>query len=402
MFADQKGLEELAARVAAALDETQGMDGSTGDVKSLQKRSIMILQQFYKLLLSDFSPAEWKESKAYLRTMGFPSLRDTLRIKPSKLPERLGKCMEKFYGPEDRRKQLSSYLARLEEAVGDLDDAIFASGKVSKKAEKAVERLEELEGWMQDAVSLMKKLEMLRREADRIALQLPPPLGPLNQEALARERHKLAVEDVRSELEALEQRDREVQEQLSLAMGRFKEFLGRSGRHLNLIVSLLPLIREITAPYVKFDSDELTDWEVSVAIKNMSKHRSKLQDDHPLMKSDEESIVEALHHLMESKEAIADYNSIRRLQRSVSEIASMLEKKREQLGSVEGEAQLRRIEAEVAQRIEESRHDHERVSAQIGAAEAELNGLFEMIGLDTDPGFAELKAEVNELLEAIK
>lgn len=361
----------------------------------------MILQQFYKLLLSDFSPTQWQEIRAYLRSIGFPPLRDTLRIKPSKLPEKLRKNLEKYDGPEDRKKQLGATLQRLEDAVKDLDDAIFASSKLSKKAERALERLESISNSLDEAISLIKKGEVIKTDEQRALQLLPVPDGKLDIEKVARERHHANIESCKEELSSMEADLSDAETRLNGTMDRFKQFLAGSGRHLNLLVTLLPIIREITAPYVKFDSDELTDWEVSVAIKNFGKFRSKLAEGHPLYR-DEEEVLEALEHLMNNKEAIADYNAIRHLQVRVQELAEKVERKREELKRLSGESVFRSIKSEVVRKGEENRREYERIKAQIEGGEEELEVVLEELGIAEGGDISGLKSEVEELISLLE
>lgn len=396
-----KDLEELSKRINKTLQEVQGSDDSGVDVRSIQKRSIMILQQFYKLLLTDFSPTQWQEIRAYLRSIGFPPLRDTLRVKPSKLPEKLRKNLEKYDGPEDRKRQLSATLQRLEDAVEDLDDAIFASSKLSKKAEKALERLESISTSLEEAISLIRKSEAMKTEEQRALVLLPVPDGRLDIEKEARERHLSDIGACKSELASLEKELSSSETRLNTAMDRFKSFLATSGRHLNLLVTLLPTIREITAPYVKFDSDELTDWEVSVAIKNFSKFRSKLSEGHPLYR-DEDEVLDALEHLMNNKEAIADYNSIRHLQVRVQEIGEEVEKKKGELKRRSGDAVFQSIRREVVRKGEDNRREYERIKAQIEGEEEELGEVLEELGISGGLDATALISEVDELLSLLE
>lgn len=396
-----KDLEELSKRINKTLQEVQGSDDSGVDVRSIQKRSIMILQQFYKLLLSDFPPTQWKEIRAYLRSIGFPPLRDTLRIKPSKLPEKLKKNLERYDGPEERKRQLQAILLRLEDAVKDLDDAIFASSKLSKKAERALERLESINGSLEEAILLMRKGEVLKADEQRALVRLPVPDGDLDIEKEAKERHKSDMESCQEELNTLESELSDSENMLNTTMERFKSFLAGSGRHLNLLVTLLPIIREITAPYVKFDSDELTDWEVSVAIKNFGKFRSRLTEGHPLYR-DEDEVLDALEHLMNNKEAIADYNAIRHLQLRVQEINESVERKKGELTRVSGEAAFQSIRRDVVRKGEENRHEYERIMNQIEGGDEELKEVMEGLDITVDGDIASLKSEVEELLSLLQ
>lgn len=396
-----KDLEELSKRINKTLDEVRGSSETGGDVRSIQKRSIMILQQFYKLLLTDFSPTQWKEIRAYLRSIGFPPLRDTLRIKPSKLPEKLRKNLERYDGPEDRRRQLNSILERLEEAVNHLDDAIFASSKLSKKAERALERLESINGPLDEAISLVRKKDLMLNEERKAARQLPVPDGELDVDKEARQKHSLEVDAAERQLESLESELAEADKRLTASMDRFKSFLAGSGRHLNLLITLLPAIREITAPYVKFDSDELTDWEVSVAIKNFGRFRSKLAEGHPLFR-DEEEVLDALEHLMSNKEAIADYNAIRHLQGQVQDIRESVERKKVELKRISGEAAFQTIRREVLLKGEENRRDYEKIRSQIEGGEEELNEILEELGIPDSGDMSGLNAEVDELISLLQ
>lgn len=402
-MADTRELEELSRRIAQTLDEARGQDDSGGDVRSKQKRSIMVLQQFYKMLLSDFSPTQWKESKAFLRGAGFPTLRDALKIKPSKLPEKLGKCLERYDGPEERKKQLNAFLSRLEDAVDDLDDAIFASAKLSKKAERALERLEIIGDALETAISLLKRNEIMRAQARSINRLLAGPEGELDTEQEARARHSERISTAEAALATAKERLESSESELALAMERFRKFLSVSGRHLNLIVALLPHIREITAPYVKFDSDELTDWEVSVSIRNFGRFISGLPDGHELTGIDETAAVDALEHLMQNREAIADYNAIRHLQRSIEEQKAEVEKRVSGVREVEKPVVLDMIRAEVAGRAEESRREFQRLMSQVEGSEQQLDEVLGDIGMKEDgTGLPELRTEVDELISLTK
>lgn len=398
-LAEMHEIEELSRKITQALDEIEGSSASADEVRARQKRSIMILQQFYKLLLSDFSPTEWKESKAFLRAYGFPTLRDTLKIKPSKLPEKLTKPLERYDGQEERKRQLNATLARLEDAVSDLDDAIFASAKLSKKAEKALERLEGIEDSLEIALSLFRKIDALKKLAETLTGWLPAPEGGLDMEKEATLRHGHNVEARKRELEEKRKELSEHEKELNVAMDRFKRFLTGSGRHLPNLVTLLPLIREITSPYVKFDSDELTDWEVSVAIRNLGKYLSKLPEGHALLRSDESEIIEALEHLVGNREAISDYNRIRHLQKAVEDIREEAGRKEEELRRTEGPAELDAVRIEVKKKADESRREYERLRAQIAESEKDLGEVFEELGAGRDgKAFPALKSEVDELM----
>ena len=394
--------EELSRRIALALDELHGSEREGGDIRSLQKRSIMILQQFYKLLLTDYSPTEWKESKAYLRAAGFPPLRETLRIKPSKLPERLGKALDRFDGPEERKRQLGVILKRLEDAVDDLDNAIYASARVSKKTERTLERLETLEGSIEAVMSLIKKIEAMKEEAGKAERLLPVPDGVFDIEGEAQSRWKAKIAASAEEIESVTSRLAHDERELDGAMDRFRKFLADSGRHLNHIVTLLPAIREVTAPYVKFDSEEITDWEISIAIRNFGKYRSKLPETHPILKGDEESALEALNHLMNSKEAVTDYNLIRRLQKSIESLRTELEGKTAEKARTESRAELEMIREEMRIKGEERRREYQKLMAQIKDGEEELGEVLGEIGLGTDlAGFEELRSEIEGLVTQV-
>ena len=395
-------LEALSKKINGILDDVQGANASAGDVRSKQKRSIMILQQFYKLLLSDFSPADWMESKAYLRSNGFPSLRDALKIKPSKLPEKLRKGFDKYDGPEERRRQLESILERLEEAVNSLDDAIFASAKLSKKAEKAAERLESIGASLDSAVALIRKKESLSAELGRAERLLPLPDGGLDIEKEAREKHNAAISAAADNLERQSRQLRIAETELVSAMERFKKFLAGSGRHLSLLVVLLPSIREITGPYVKFDSAELTDWEISVAVKNYPKYRSKLPDGHALLRSEEEDTLDALRHLMDNREAIADYNRIRYLQEKVASLKTDVEKCAEEKVRVEGQQEFAVIRSGVEKKGEESRREFLRLKSQLEGIDEELREVMSDIGSGEDGDISQLTAEVEGLLSQLE
>ncbi len=363
----------------------------------------MILQQFYKLLLADFSPTEWKESKAYLRANGFPPLRDTLKIKPSKLPERLSKSLERYAGPEERRRQLDSIISRLEEAVADLDDAIFASAKLSKKAERALEQLENIEDRLESAVSLMRKGDVVRREMESTHRMLPQPEGDLDIETEVSSRHRRQVESSIAELDELKKRLSADRRELSLARERFKQFLASSGRHLGQLVTLLPLIREITGPYVKFDSEELTDWEVTVAIRNFGKFRSRLPEEHSLLKTEEQDAVDALSHLAGNREAISDYNRIRKLQTRADELAAEVERKEEEVMRLEGPEEMEVIRSEVLRKAAENRHDYERLRNQLESIQNELSEVLGELGMtSTDSVTAALRSEVEGLIALLR
>lgn len=401
-LAEQHEIEELSRRITQALDEIEGSSASADDVRARQKRSIMILQQFYKLLLSDFSPTQWRESKAFLRAYGFPTIRDTLKIKPSKLPEKLAKPLEKYDGQDERKRQLGAILTRLEEAVSDLDDAIFASAKLSKKAEKALERLEDIEDSLEIALSLFRKTDALRKQAESISSLLPVPEGTLDTEKETSRRHGQIVDARKKDLEEKRKELSEQEGELNVALDRFKSFLTGSGRHLTNLVTLLPLIREITSPYVKFDSDELTDWEVSVAIRNLGKYLSKLPEGHTLLRSGESEAAEALNHLVGNKEAISDYNRIRHLQKRVELLREETGRKEEELRRAEGRAELDAVRLEVKRIADESRREYERLSAQIAESEKDLGDVFEQLGAGKDgSGFSALKSEVDGLMELL-
>lgn len=395
-------VEELSGRIGRTLDRVRGGNEPAVDVRAIQKRSIMIMQQFYKLLLSDFSPTEWKESKAYLRSMGISPLRDMLHVKPAKLPERLRKGLDRYDGPADRKKQLAASLERLEEAVTDLDEAIFASAKLPKKAERAIERLEEIDESLETALSLMRKNEALRLEQERVRRSLPAPEGTMDMDREATEAHAAEISAKGSELEASKSMLAAAEEELATRKERFKNFLASSGRHLNLLITLLPTIREITGPYVKFDSEELTAWEVSVAIDNFAKFRGRMQDGHPLMKFDSDDVVEALRILMSDPEAIGDYNAIRHLQELARERESEVERREEELKLVSGASRLRAIREEIGRRASERRREFERLKGQLENGEDELSDILSGVGVEGGTGMDALRAEVDQLLSLLQ
>jgi hypothetical protein len=395
-------LERLRKNISNKLAEANRSASSEKIIKDLQKRAVMQLQQFYKILLSDYSPTEVKHMKLYLKHNGFPDLREALRLKPAKITEKLKPPLERLECDPGRKKQLQGGIDRIEETVNVLDKEIFNYSSFSKKEQQMIERLEEINRMIETVLYLRKKIVDLRMEMETYVQKIPKPEGSLDLEAVVSKRHEDRKEELSRMLRNCEDELSSTVDEEMGAMEKLKNFLHSSGTLLDSVVKVMPRIREMTSSVVKSGSNEVTEWDVSVAVSRLDKFTSDLSDDDPLKLLGNERILDALHYIHDNGESLRDYNSVLRVRDRRKILEDDITRLKESMESFEKDESVRKerelIQQEAAKNLEtfgQIRQELERSMEELDAEMKELGA-----GADdaSSPGLGD---EVEKILDKL-
>ena len=359
-------LEKLKKRIEVKLRETKGSVSSGDNIATLQKRAVMQLQQLYKYLLSDFSPTQFKEMHAFLKANGFPELRDALRIKPAKIAEKLKSPVEHLDCEASRKKQLTALVARIEETVNELDAEIFNSSKFSKKELEQLEELEEIDNGIDEVMQLAKKIGDLEEKRKRLISKVPSPEGELDVVKVIQQRIMERRRQLDGEIAEKEKRLDELEAEELEAMNNLKLFLHSAGMLLDPIVRILPRIRSLTSDVVKSGGNDITSWDVEVALKNLPRFFKNIEADDPLKTIGFDRVQEALDYIIRHNEAITDYNRVLRIRAGREELNESLYRLREMRIKLDGREERLYEESSLGQEIEKN-------LAALKSAEQDLN-----------------------------
>ncbi|MCL5678215.1 MAG: hypothetical protein M1442_02980 [Candidatus Thermoplasmatota archaeon] len=359
-------LEKLKKRIEVKLRETKGSVSSGDNIATLQKRAVMQLQQLYKYLLSDFSPTQFKEMHAFLKANGFPELRDALRIKPAKIAEKLKSPVEHLDCEASRKKQLTALVARIEETVNELDAEIFNSSKFSKKELEQLEELEEIDNDIDEVMQLAKKIGDLEEKRKRLISKVPSPEGELDVVKVIEQRIMERRRQLDGEIAEREKRLDELEAEELEAMNNLKLFLHSAGMLLDPIVRILPRIRSLTSDVVKSGGNDITSWDVEVALKNLPRFFKNIEADDPLKTIGFDRVQEALDYIIRHNEAITDYNRVLRIRAGREELNESLYRLREMRIKLDGREERLYEESSLRQEIEKN-------LAALKSAEQDLN-----------------------------
>lgn len=359
-------LEKLKKRIEVKLRETKGSVSSGDNIATLQKRAVMQLQQLYKYLLSDFSPTQFKEMHAFLKTNGFPELRDALRIKPAKIAEKLKSPVEHLDCEASRKKQLTALVDRIEETVNELDAEIFNSSKFSKKELEQLEELEEIDKGIDEVMQLAKKIGDLEEKRKRLISKVPSPEGELDVVKVIEQRIMERRRELDGEIAERERRLDELEAEELEAMNNLKLFLHSAGTLLDPIVRILPRIRSLTSDVVKSGGSDITSWDVEVALKNLPRFFKNIETEDPLKTIGFDRVQEALDYIIRHNEAITDYNRVLRIRESREELNESLYRLREMRIKLDGREEQLYEESSLGQEIEKN-------LAALKSAEQDLN-----------------------------
>ncbi len=396
---DLDKLERIRKSISNKLEEVRRSSGSDKAIGDLQRRAVMQLQQFYKFLLSDYSPKDVKQMKTYLRHNGFPELREALRMKPAKISEKLRSPLSKLDCEPSRKKQLEGGLERIRETVADLDREIFNCSNISKKEQKMLERLEEIEGKIGNILYLGKKINDLKSEMQSYVPRIPLPEGTLDIDAVARRRLDERRRELVHTLEKLEIGLREALGGEMMAMNKLKDFLHSSGTLLDPVVRVMPRIREMTSSVVKSAGMELTEWDVGVAISRLDKFVTGLPDDDPLRKLGNEQVREALQYIHRNAEVLADYNSVLVAREKKRLLEDDIAKIRDAVDTLEKDEGIRKEREAVVQEAAKNLEAFVQIKQELERSAEELDA--ETAGLGGEDGVlahASLDEEVGRML----
>ncbi|MBX8631473.1 MAG: hypothetical protein KIY12_10200 [Thermoplasmata archaeon] len=396
-------LERLQKRIETKLRETQSSSASGESIESLQKRAVMQLQQFYKLLLSDYSPTQFKEMHSFLKANGFPELRDALRMKPAKMAERLKEPVERLECEEQRKRQLAFHVSRIEETVRELDEEIFNYSRFSKKEMKLIDELEDINSRIGEILSLRDKISDLQVRREKLLARVPAPEGLLDVHSMVRER----LESKKKEL--VEERD-EIQSELgslnndeTAAMENLRLFLHSSAALMDPVVKILPRIRFLTSSVVKSSNTEITEWDVGVALQNLKKIYNTLDDDDPVRIIGPERSEQALQYILDHPEAVSDYNrvlGIRSRKEALKERLVKIEERIAELQSPEAEnAELSVVNREVEKNISMLRQTDEDLDSCRNELTEHFQRLKEVDGFDSVTSLSE---EVDRMIKKLQ
>lgn len=395
-------LERLQKNIAGKLAEASRSASSEKIIKDLQKRAVMQLQQFYKILLSDYSPTDVKHMKLYLKHNGFPGLREALRMKPAKIAEKLKPSLEELECDPGRKKQLQGGIDRIEETVNALDKEIFNYSSFSKKEQLMIERLEEINGMIETVLYLRKKIVDLRKEMEAYVQKIPKPEGSLDLEAVVSKRHEDRREELTRMLKNCEDELSSTVYEETEAMEKLKNFLHSSGTLLDSVVKVMPRIREMTSSVVKSGSNELTEWDVSVAISRLDKFSSDLSDDDPLRLLGNESILDALHYIHNNGESLRDYNSVLRVRDRRKILEDDIARIKESMELFEKDESIRKerdlIQQEAAKNVVIFVQIRQELERSMEELDAEMKELGADAGDATGPGLGD---EVEKILDKL-
>ncbi len=396
---DLDKLERIRKSISSKLEEVNRSSGSDKLIGDLQRRAVMQLQQFYKLLLSDYSPKDVKQMKTYLRHNGFPELREALRMKPAKISEKLRSPLSKLDCDPSRKKQLESGLERIGETVADLDREIFNYSSFSKKEQKMLERLEEIENKIGNILYLGKKINDLKSEMQSYIPKIPLPEGTLDIDAVARRRLDERRRELELKLEELEIDLREAVGGETRAMNKLKDFLHSSGTLLDPVVRVMPRIREMTSSVVKSAGMELTEWDVGVAISRLDKFVNGLPDDDPLRKLGNEQVRDALKYIHRNAEVLEDYNCVLIAREKKRLLEDDIAKVRDAVDTLEKDEGIRKERETVLQEAAKSQEAFVQIQQELERSIEELDAeTADLGGEDGVPAHENLDEEVSRML----
>jgi chromosome segregation ATPase len=391
-------LDKLKRKIELKLRETKGSFSSGENIASLQKRAVMQLQQFYKYLLSDFSPTQFKEMHAFLKANGFPELRDALRIKPAKIAEKLKDPVENLDCDAARKKQLTALAVRIEETVGELDDEIFNSSKFSKKELEQLEELEEINSGIDAVMQLAKKIGDLEEKRRQLVSKVPAPEGELDVASVIEQRILEKRSEIDRQIAEMESDLAGLEEDELKAMNNLKLFLHSAGTLLDPIVRILPRIRSLTSDVVKSGGNDITAWDVEVAAKNLPRFFKNIDNDDPLKTIGFDRTQEALDYIIRHNEAIADYNMVLRIRAGRDELNERLSRLRESRKKLEGREERLYEESSLGQEIEKNLAALRSTEQDLEQSAEELRDALSDLGISEDSWSLE---GLNERIERI-
>lgn len=387
----------MRKRIAAALEAAEdGVDSR--DVRPLQKRAIMVVQQFYKTLVSDYSPLEWKEIKNFLRSSDFPELREALRIKPAKLPARLREGLEKLQAPEERKKQLNSILERLEDAVEALDEAIYNSRPLPKRKEKAIERLQQVHDTLENLIAAYRRAAAVESEIGRFSANT---LGEDDIERLSAERHRERLANTERLLQEERNSISELERTIEEEMEDLKHYLMGAGEMMHVVVALLQSVRSMTSHVVKIEDEKVTEWELQVMKNQMARFLERLPEGSVLRAAGAEMCESAVDYILSNREMLDEFNDIRHLQTELKERKEKAEKisdsyEREQKMSIREE-----IAQELKREAESRRMALGKLQEQLKELNEEIAALLAELGIGNGDGVRSLATEIEENIKLL-
>ncbi len=395
-------LDRLRKRIGAKLEEARERSGSDKMIRDLQKRAVMQLQQFYKLLLSDYSPTDIKQMKLFLKRNGFPDLREALRMKPAKISEKLKPVLTRLDCEPARKRQLQTGLQRIEETVSVLDREIFNYSSFSKKEQRMLERLEEIDAKIENILYLAKKNADLQNELKTYTLRIPAPEGTLDIEVLATSRYEEKRKEAVGMLASAEAELRAASAEETDAMEKLKNFLHSSGTLLDPVVRIMPRIKEMTSSVVKSAGRDVTEWDVGIALSRVDKFISSLPDNDQLRTLEPERIRDALSYIHSNAEALTDYNRVLRTREKKQSLEEDMIKLRESFSSFEnGRSMTKEMETarqEAAKNLEAFRQIRQEQEKSVEELEAELQKLSSKEG---GTEYTDIDDEVDKILSKL-
>ena len=395
-------LDRLRKRIGAKLEEARERSGSDKMIRDLQRRAVMQLQQFYKLLLSDYSPTDIKQMKLFLKRNGFPDLREALRMKPAKISEKLKPVLTRLDCEPARKRQLQTGLQRIEETVSVLDREIFNYSSFSKKEQRMLERLEEIDAKIENILYLAKKNADLQNELKTYTLRIPAPEGTLDIEVLATSRYEEKRKEAVGMLASAEAELRAASAEETDAMEKLKNFLHSSGTLLDPVVRIMPRIKEMTSSVVKSAGRDVTEWDVGIALSRVDKFISSLPDNDQLRTLEPERIRDALSYIHSNAEALTDYNRVLRTREKKQSLEEDMIKLRESFSSFEnGRSMTKEMETarqEAAKNLEAFRQIRQEQEKSVEELEAELQKLSSKEG---GTEYTDIDDEVDKILSKL-
>ena len=395
-------LEKTRKSITTKLEEARKSESSDKTIRDLQKRAVMQLQQFYKLLLSDYSPKDVKQMKLFLRHGGFPDLREALRMKPAKISEKLKPPLLKLDCEPARKKQLQVALERIEETVAELDREIFNYSSFSKKEQRMFERLEEIDGKIENILYLRKKIADLTDELQAYRQKIPKPEGFLDIETVAGARQEEKKRELLRAMDEAKSSLRSAIVEETEAMEKLKSFLHSSGSLLDPVVRVMPRIREMTSSVVKSGSRELTEWDVDVAISRLDKFTAELADDDPLSLIGNDLIRSALNYIHNNSEALTDYNKVLKARERKQALEDEITRLRELTITFEATESIRKEKESVRQEAGKNLEIFVQIRQELEKSVEELRAeLTELGSGDGGTGSATLEDEVNKILSRL-
>lgn len=352
-------IERLLTQIGEILDREE-----EPDVSSTHRRAVMVLQQFYRKLLSDFSPRQHKEMRLFLHANGFPTLRDAIKIKPSKLPEKLEGALSAMKLDEAKKKQLQDMIERLRGAVSDLDSAIYSSMRHSSKAEQAADRLTEIQEGLEELLVYSKRIGLLNAEIERLNARITEMESRSAREAASDLLSRSAADRTRS-FEQMKHSISAAEKELSEMKEKFKQHLISSGEGMRALVALLPRMKSLISGLVKSDSPDLSSWDFQVALRHRESFFSSASGDETLNGLSREELVSALEYAAGNEPFVMLYNEILR---STAEI----EKQRLELEMLHSEVRELESGRALNSLISEEESRRESIKSQLAGLQEEL------------------------------